>query len=199
MKSFLIIMILLSFESLFAQGEYLDRGNNAFSYGLSVAIHPKVVGFSGEAAGTTLGTVDIGFAYAMWFSQSILSSNRTYSSVYSPYVNIHAVKQSEVFPLSISACFQYDIAAIGTFIYGAAVFHSFHITEKYSLQPSFKYSLADVKVNGYSDKTNSIPFTELSLAFTSKNGNKISAVHASITFSEQQPIYSIGFGMVNIF
>lgn len=199
MKFLLSIMILLSFESLFAQGEYLDRGTNAISLGFSAAVHPKLVGLSGEAAVTTLGTVDLGLAYTYLFSRTHFSSAELYSSMYSPYVNIHAVKQSEIFPLSISACLQYDVAKVGALTYGAAVSHSFNIAGSKSLLPAIKYSRTEIKLNQYSDLTTTIPFTELSLSYVVNNGNKISVFNAGITLSEQEPIYSFGIGIVNIF
>jgi hypothetical protein len=64
MKILIIILVVLSFKTIYSQGEYINRGENACAAGVSMAIQKDLYGLAGTAGISTAGTLDFGFTYA---------------------------------------------------------------------------------------------------------------------------------------
>ena len=207
MKRVITILTLLLFQNIYAQGEYIERGNNAYAAGASVAIHQKVYGLSLAASVSTMGTFDIGLSYAFLLSKENVYGIDQISTAIAPFVTLHIIKQSSSFPISISAVGHYQLQkfnsthnqqsiSLSYWTYGGSIFHFFEVSEQYSIQPFITYTLTK-SIN--EKEIDTISATELSLSVISKIKSKKFIIHPSISISGDEIVYSLGFEFVNIF
>ncbi len=208
---FIIILFAVCFlQIVYAQGEYLERGNNAYGIVLAASYNKLAYGLAASASGSIDGTFDIGLSYAFIFAFQTNNNLDQISRVISPFLKAHFVKQSKIFPVSFSAFVQYQkhmfisnfsnqSTSLDYWTYGGALFHLFDVSENYSIQPFILYSYTRPVNKESVPIINGFPTTEFSVSIISRVGKKKYIVHPSVAFGNDETIYSLSFEFVNIF
>jgi len=210
MKSLAVILVLLSFEILFAQGEYIDRGQNAYGIGLSAGLHPKIIAMGGSAAISNSGTFDFGISYTYLFSQEQNLTDKSTSTAVTPFAGVHILKQSGTNPISVSAMLQYQVhrltsidgnnqASLGSWAIGASVFRRFEISQKFHFQPLAAISFIRPEKYPGEPVPNMVPAFQVSAAFISMMAETSKIIlKPSASFSSEETFYSLSFEFVDL-
>lgn len=209
MKSLAVILFLVSFGTLFAQGEYIERGQNAIGISLSAAYHPNLLGLGGAAAVSNSGTFDFGIGYSYLFSQEESSTIQSTSTVFTPFAAVHILQQSDINPVTLSAMIEYQVhriiskednilTSLGSWAAGVSVFHRFQMSERLQIQPRAGLSMISPERLPGEPSAGMTPAFEVASAFITKVNTSKMILKPSVAFSREATVYSLSFEFVDL-
>lgn len=209
MKIIAFILLLISLQTLYAQGEYIERGQNAYGISLSGGLHPKVLAIGGAGAVSNSGTFDFGIGYTYLFSQEENPIDKSTSTVVIPFAGVHILKQSDTYPVSLSAMIEYQVhrltakdesgqLSLGSWAIGASVFHRFEVSQKFGFQPSA--SLSFFKPERYPGEISQgmKPAFQAAAAFITRGLTSQMVLKPSVSLSTNETFYSLTFEFVDL-
>lgn len=106
----LITGIILSLFSIlnFAQGSYLESGQNGAGFSAGFSTNKDVSGFGGSAAISIGGSIDFGVEVGKYSFKDKMAGNDLSAVAISPMIQLHILKQTQTLPISLSAFVGYD-------------------------------------------------------------------------------------------
>lgn len=210
MKSLAVILLLMSFGTLFAQGEYIERGQNAYGISLSGGYNPKLLSLSGSAAVSNSGTFDFGIGYSYLFSRVEDTVNKSTSTVVTPFAAVHFLKQTDTNPVSLSAMIEFQVhritskdesdqASLGSWAIGLSAFRRFEMSEKFQIQPLAALSFFKPERFPGEPSSSMTPALQFAAAFITRRGESAKVVlKPSVSFSKEATVYSLSFEFVDL-
>lgn len=209
MKYLTAILLLMSLGTIYAQGEYIEIGQNAYGISLTGAYHPKVLSLGGSAAVSNSGTFDFGIGYSYIFGEEDTSAYKSTSTVISPFAGVHILKQSDTNPVSLSAMLQFNVhrytskdetgqLSVGSWSIGAYVFHRFEVSQKFQIQPFAMLSFFRPERFAGEETPSMIPVVDFSAAFITKGVTSKVILRPSVSVSKEATTYSLSFEFVDL-
>ncbi len=207
MKILIIFFLIFTIQVVYPQGEYLERGNDAYEIGASLGYHPKLYGLSVAGSFTIASILDMGLSYSLNFSKEKQGNIDPTSNAISIFLKVHIIKQSVKFPFSISGFAQYQkntfssesndqLLSLHFSDFGGSLFHSIRVSEQLSIQPSFAYFLTYlINVDATDQEFETIG---LSVPFVIKADDKRTVINPSVAFTESETAYSLSFSYIGI-
>ncbi|MGE5621361.1 MAG: hypothetical protein ACM3U0_02175 [archaeon] len=206
---FVFILTLFSFSFVFAQGEYIVKGQNAYGFSISGSTSPELTAVSGNAAVSNSGIVDLGIGYSIMSSKKEIPGWESRYTIISPFAKAHFLKQSGSYPVTVSALLRYDIYkvnstvdstknSLGSWSVGGAVFHELKLSESYSLQPSVTFSVTKLPRHEYEISGRTITGAEASAAVIAKINEKRIIVKPGIGYSDGVMSYFVSLEFVDL-
>ncbi|MGE5352717.1 MAG: autotransporter outer membrane beta-barrel domain-containing protein [Acidobacteriota bacterium] len=210
MKFLTALLIFLSLGTLYAQGEYIEKGQNGYGITLGGGYQPKILSIGGTAAVSNSGIVDFGVGYSYLFGEKDTSEFKSTSTIITPFAGVHIMKQSDTNPVSLSARILFNIhrfttkdetgqLSVGSWSIGATVFHRFEVSQTFQIQPFAALSyFRPERFPGY-EAPSMIPVFDAALALITKKGETSKIIlKPSVSFSTQETIYSLSFEFVDL-
>jgi hypothetical protein len=163
-----------------AQGMFLDKGTSGFGFGAGYQTNEDVSGYSLTAGGSAKGTLDLGMSIGrLSFDQHQYMDDLKATAI-SPFLRVHAIKQSESIPFSFSfgASYEWDS-------YSSDMLEKTEVEMKgsaYSFGGSL-YSTIPMSFSVELVPTVGITYTEAKVEFEDSFGESISADGDVTTYS----------------
>lgn len=209
MKYLTALFLLMSLGPLYAQGEYTEKGQNAYGVSLTGGFHPKVLSLGGSAAVSNSGTFDFGVGYSYLFGEEDTSFYKSTSTVVTPFAGVHILKQSDSNPVSLSAILQFNVhryiskdesgqLSVGSWAAGVSVFHRFEVSDKFNIQPFASLSFLKPERFPGEMSTGMTPAFQFATAFITKGATSKMVLKPSVSLSTSETVYSLSFEFVDL-
>lgn len=209
MKFLAFILVLISLQTLYAQGEYIERDQNAYAVTLSGGLHPKAFSMGGSAAVSNSGTFDFGIGYSYLFGEKDTSAYKSTSTIVTPFAGFHILKQSDTNPVSLSALLQFNVhrftskdeteqLSVGSWSIGASVFHRFDMSQKFQIQPFAALSFFRPERFPGEETPGMIPVFDVAAAFITRGETSRIILKPAVSISTRETVYSLSFQFVDL-
>ena len=168
-KSAIVLSFALS-SHLFSQGAYLEKGKNGLGIAGVFSSNKDASAVGGSAGYSASGIFDFGISVAkISFGQKFVEKDLSATAI-SPFVTIHAIKQDETTPISVSISGSYEsdsyssdalsqlrwtLSASG-YSFGASIYGNITTSPTMKLQPSVGVAYANSKSELKDDYGNSL-------------------------------------------
>jgi hypothetical protein len=209
--------------SVYAQGEYLEKGQSGFGISGGFASNEDASSFGATAGYSVKGMFDFGLSFARVSFEDELADaegnpSELSATAISPHVTFHAIKQEpDKFPLSIALGVSYEhdsyssdalddfdlTLSANSWLFGGSVYSNIKMTPNFQLQPRGGVTYISTKSKLEDDAGNSISDTEsttlfgfgLSLIFKTSENNRF-IVSPGVGISDDNTTFSVGAGFV---
>lgn len=203
-----ILPFLISIQCALAQGEYLQRGEDAYGVTFSAGSGSSADVFGTSIAYSASGTFDAGFSYSFILSKRNAQDVSSLSRAAAPFASIHVLKQDEKYPISISLhtsielqhFIVQDVRTSATHVfYGGSVFRNLSISPDLFIQPTFSTSLSNLYSTDHRPDQQFVMIYECSASIVLATSEQTKfIIRPAGQFSRDHPFFSASFCFLGI-
>ena len=209
MKVLAVILILFCFQQAFAQGEFVERGKNAYCIGVSISGFEKYTAVGLNAGCSFDGTLDLSLTYSLFTNTDSKSTDGTSSTAISPNVAIHIIKQNSIIPfaLSVYALYQRQSTTINStdltsnvhsWSIGGELNHFFSVSPSFGVQPGLLFAFSDILNVEYRSTDSGVYTTGVSIANILNVENNLIVFEPVVAFGNSETTFSFAIYFVGI-